>query len=618
MRVKALTVTVLVSVAVAALALCLAFSFVSTKTTKSAIWLLDKCFKYQQDMKNDLLDIRLTATQYAFGNGSDVRSKIEALVAATDERGSMFESQFQIARRQSASLCECDNQWDRFSEQYDFTVGVIDRALNDYATFFLPRDNAYFAKVFAITSSDEMMSSEDRKLDARFDIFKDCVLRVSRRSRRVVLAIAVITVFVTLACIAALGASRMRVHEEKEAELAAQDKLARQQAHEMKNKFSPAMSCLQAVLDATTLDDYERLKDDVATSLALIFEVQSLHQATLDCYRIFRNQYTVKEEIFDVCTFMDERLKAEKAIAKAHNNNSAVHFEATLPDDYRNCDAVHIETDHYILSHIVTNFLSNSRKNTYEGVIRLEFCGSDGRGRLVFAVRDDGVGVPEAMRPKLFDSGVTTGDTRGSGLGLPSRVQNANGEGGFTGGFSLFEFAVCGRVVTTDPSKEIDGIAQVVVQPATNDPGLPDFLRVVVIDDSGINRRCLINSLDKARALAGATQWTFDEYETIEAAKPVLRMLASDPKVVVTLDENLQSRGGVITGSQAIRWLKSECAFVGVIVSASGDPEVSELHLQLGASVAWGKPAPQPAVAKSDLETCFSRDVHTGFGIRDI
>ncbi len=76
--------------------------------------------------------------------------------------------------------------------------------------------------------------------------------------------------------------------------------------------------------------------------------------------------------------------------------------------------------DERILRHVLTNLLSNAVKYGADGGdIALEVaCGA---GEVVFAIRDHGIGIPEADRPHLFDSfhrGSNVGDIPGTGLGL--------------------------------------------------------------------------------------------------------------------------------------------------------------------------------------------------------
>ena len=75
---------------------------------------------------------------------------------------------------------------------------------------------------------------------------------------------------------------------------------------------------------------------------------------------------------------------------------------------------------------------------------------------------------------------------------------------------------------------------------------------------------------------------------------PFFRGLQDSSKVIVTLDENLESRGGVLRGIQGTRWLLHELDFSGIIISTSGDPDVGKEHLQEGPNVMnWGKPLPK-------------------------
>lgn len=75
-------------------------------------------------------------------------------------------------------------------------------------------------------------------------------------------------------------------------------------------------------------------------------------------------------------------------------------FRSKVPEDLSDRE-IHVHTDAYILTHVVRNFLSNSRKYCNSGYVELEFCGASA-DRLVMKVRDTGCGVPKEIRDKLF------------------------------------------------------------------------------------------------------------------------------------------------------------------------------------------------------------------------
>ncbi|MDB6072059.1 MAG: hypothetical protein JWL81_3230 [Verrucomicrobiales bacterium] len=76
--------------------------------------------------------------------------------------------------------------------------------------------------------------------------------------------------------------------------------------------------------------------------------------------------------------------------------------------------------DEALLRHIFSNLLSNAAKYSPEGAPVHFDCRREGRDA-VFTVRDQGCGIPEADRPRLFEAfhrGTNVGDISGTGLGL--------------------------------------------------------------------------------------------------------------------------------------------------------------------------------------------------------
>ena len=215
---------------------------------------------------------------------------------------------------------------------------------------------------------------------------------------------------------------------------------------------------------------------------------------------------------------------------------------------------------------------------------------------------------------------VTTGDARGTGLGLPSCLIFSEAAGGYcklvatspqdsagNGGFSEFEFAICGSIVDSTPlviDIESTGVSTVETKPPslTLEPSMPSDITVVIVDDSPLIRKVLKKTIQRVNETAAG--WAFEEFKTAEASQSRLLELSRDPKTIVICDENMESEGGVLKGADLIKWLVAE-KFQGTIVSASGDADVGHVHAECGAHYVWGKPL-KKAVIIADLDRIFS------------
>jgi signal transduction histidine kinase len=100
-------------------------------------------------------------------------------------------------------------------------------------------------------------------------------------------------------------------------------------------------------------------------------------------------------------------------VMAASENRCPIELDcAAAPEDFLG--------DERLLRHILTNLLSNAVKYSEAGsLVTLSLCVEG--GRLAFAVRDHGLGIPEADLPRLFNAfqrGRNVAHVPGTGLGL--------------------------------------------------------------------------------------------------------------------------------------------------------------------------------------------------------
>mmetsp|Transcript_12707 Transcript_12707/g.51054 ORF Transcript_12707/g.51054 Transcript_12707/m.51054 type:complete len:287 (+) Transcript_12707:1792-2652(+) len=123
------------------------------------------------------------------------------------------------------------------------------------------------------------------------------------------------------------------------------------------------------------------------------------------------------------------------------------------------------------------------------------------------------------------------------------------------------------------------------------------FLRKSVIARTAgdLMRRVIRSKLTK---VCGAAK--VFEYDTVEQAMSAMERAPPAASAVVSIDHNLQAKGGRLTGSEMIQFLVA-ARFAGVIVSASGDDAAAHEHRQLGAHVVLGKPLPTVPVIRDAI-----------------
>ena len=204
------------------------------------------------------------------------------------------------------------------------------------------------------------------------------------------------------------------------------------------------------------------------------------------------------------------------------------------------------------LHQILLNLASNAVKFTDKGEVVVSVRLSDeDAGRVRFQVEDTGIGIPEDVRPAMFDSfrqadASTTRKYGGSGLGLAisrSLVEAMGGSIGVdseVGVGSTFWFELPLHVSTSAP-------------PPAPRNDLLQGLRVLVVDDNATNRLVLQSQL---------TQWGMRP-DCLEHPREVLDLMraaaaAGDPYAIAVLDMCMPRMdglelAGLISTDRAVR-----------------------------------------------------------------
>lgn len=605
------------------------------ETMKAAFCVVEQMFKLERAFQVKTARVRASTLAAGYTNNTYWYNKAVATLDEQIELIDEFCEFFEAKKRKHVGLRRANNAYEGYVGGLQLQVEHSQLAL-EFTMDMIPDDEtvSFDEYLRRMTSLGPRGKRVYEQTTQDSDRFTRRLRWVSMNANVEVRRLVVTFLALLMVTVAALAVALVKVAGMAKARIVAQDQLARQQAHEMRNKFAPAMYCMEHFIEAcecddSTVDDFRLQCDDMSMALVALKEVEAQHQARLDIYKILRHNYVANLETFDIIGFLNERVDVERAIAFARRrgtNASNVDFNVKIRDAaYADCDEIHVRTDHYVLKHVVANCLSNSRKFTHSGEVVLTFCGATDDGLLVFSVRDTGTGLPPKVVDTLFRQGVATGatsgrDVRGTGLGLPScdlfcktaggyiklkgtRQQDEKGQNGYTD----FEFAVRGDLVRADRrGKPLPPPLESAVDVGTI---VPDDVVVVVVDDSALNRMCVVRSLTKVQEQTEAAGWTFAQFETIEAAQPCLRDIhAANKPAIVCLDvrsfpafaahaaqEQMGSRGGVLTGIQV--FLGSHSSHHS---SHAGDPmahprpRLSRYHRQHQRRPGRGANAPRP------------------------
>mmetsp|Transcript_7449 Transcript_7449/g.11130 ORF Transcript_7449/g.11130 Transcript_7449/m.11130 type:complete len:454 (+) Transcript_7449:1419-2780(+) len=329
---------------------------------------------------------------------------------------------------------------------------------------------------------------------------------------------------------------------------------------------------------------------------------------------MFRGNYqsTPNVQTVDIFEVMQSRAHAASALG-----TKGVEFRARLiPEQYKD-HCVSVSLDTFVFSHICNNLLSNARKHTSYGFIELSFLGEID-GKLHFASEDTGKGMPENIHMRLFKEEVASSDVRGIGLGLTSAKLFLEAIGGDIklewtrettvenplGGGTRFSFFLPGSIISVE---KIDDHAYTDLSSPqrASIAKIPKSLTFHIVDDSDMIRKSIISKCTTAaKRLGHIGSWKFCQYNTVEEILPKFNEFVHDNSALVIADQNLDSKGGVLQGSDLIRALV-KAQFKGCLISASGDDEIRNEHKNLGANILWSKPIPKIATMINDLANYY-------------
>ncbi|MBU2537929.1 MAG: response regulator [Proteobacteria bacterium] len=289
----------------------------------------------------------------------------------------------------------------------------------------------------------------------------------------------------------------------------------------------------------------------------------------------------------------------QELAVRAHEKNLELlcHIEADVPE--------FLIGDSFRLQQVLTNLLGNSIKFTESGqiVLNIQQKGEyDGVVELLFAVSDNGIGIPEDQQQKIFDafSQVDSSMARkfgGTGLGLSisSRLVHLMGgriwlESTPNVGSTFFFTILC--------EKQSGGKSIPQASPA--------FLKgksVLIVDDNPINQKILLQNLAqlsmKAQAVSGGA-------EALEILQKHLG--AAEPFALAIVDIQMPDMDG-FTLIEKIRQHPGLTLLPVIILTSAGLPEDKERSRSLGVHAYLLKPCRQKDLLKS-ISTVFVQVTH--------
>jgi len=206
---------------------------------------------------------------------------------------------------------------------------------------------------------------------------------------------------------------RRRSEEERAARLAAEqanrmkDEFLAMLGHEMRNPLAPIVTALQLIKlrgDPSSAKEYLAIERQVTHMSRLVDDL-------LDVSRIARGKIELKRKLLDV---RDAVAKAIEAAAPLFEQRQH-HFEVKAPPH-----PLVVDGDDARLTQVFTNLLTNAARYTEPGghiLVSLRQTGD----HVAIEVRDDGIGIDQALLPRLFElfvQGDQSAERAAGGLGL--------------------------------------------------------------------------------------------------------------------------------------------------------------------------------------------------------
>jgi PAS domain S-box-containing protein len=329
-------------------------------------------------------------------------------------------------------------------------------------------------------------------------------------------------------------------------------------AHELRNPLAPIRNASEVLArlpagDARALAVVDIIRRQVTHLTRLVDDL-------LDVSRITQQRIELKKETVDVADVIRHAVETVEPLLRER------HHELQLLSSYR---ALLVSGDFARLVQCLVNLLTNAAKYTDDGG-RILVASREEDGTAVIEITDDGVGIPAALLPKIFDLFVQSERTLdraqgglGIGLSVVRRLVEMHGgevsaRSGGPGEGSTFAVRLPLVVPARVASEEEP--AQVVAA-----------RRILVVDD---NR-------DAADSLAMMLKFDGHEAEAVYGGAEALERTAALAPQVVLLDIGLPGMDGYEV-ARRMRELALRAGLKVIALTGYGQPEDRARALQAG------------------------------------
>jgi signal transduction histidine kinase len=342
------------------------------------------------------------------------------------------------------------------------------------------------------------------------------------------------------------GELRLRIRELAEQDQRKDEFLA-MLAHELRNPLAPVKNSLQTLRVMYATDpDVGRLTEMMSRQVG---QIVRLVDDLLDVSRITCGKVTLRTELIDLMSVVEQAIEEARPLIDSRRHELSLKAPRT---------PVVLDADPSRLAQVVGNLINNAAKYTEEGgQIWLEIRREENEA--IINVRDNGVGIPAELLPRVFDLFTQSDRTLdrsqgGLGIGLTLVRRLIEMHGGTVQAFSHglgqgSEFVV--RLPALSQDSKVES-----TQATSPNPTPPPSTnhRILIVDDN----------VDAADSLAMLLELSGHQVHTAYGSEAAIAMVGSHRPRVILLDIGLPG----MDGYEVARRLRQNPDFSGVTLVA--------------------------------------------------
>ena len=325
-------------------------------------------------------------------------------------------------------------------------------------------------------------------------------------------------------------------------------------SHEIRTPINVMLGMNEMILRESESEEIRQYAKSIERSGGYLI---SLINNILDISRIESGKMEIEEGKYELRQLLDEVMLIAEKQAEQKSLKMNLIFDKTLPA-YLIGDVIHIKQ-------ILLNLINNAVKYTKEGQIDIKVSKNEEETKLIFEVKDTGIGIKEENLPVLFDAFMRVDSKKnkkikGTGLGLAIAKQLVEQMGGM-----IWVESVYGKgssfFVQLPMKKVSDGKISNVEWKETDERKRRSFVapqaKILIVDDNPENLM-VIRSLLKRTAVF---------VDTAASGEECVHKVRQNVYDLILLDYMMPQMDGIDT----IRELKKDVQFHIPVIALTAD-----------------------------------------------